>query len=407
MAVFVRRLELDRPCAARPRPRGHKLVHLGRGWCHLRQPVPHRRLGLSPDETADHALVASGRKRQGSTAPGRSPQTRGLASTSTFARTTSSARSATTFSRTGPRARHGPHHDAHRSTTTGTCIERSRTSASNVSSVTSIATVISPPVALLRPRGPRLSSTVGIASGSIVTFPNRTAWSTGWRELPARSALPLRAGRMTLASQELAPSSTPSGARASRAGSTPATRPPPPSPPCSESAPHEVVATFDADALLDHRSRRPALRISHGGTRPAHLARAAPSGRHRDGWAQPARAGRRPSPTSGGTSGAPRWWRWGCAWESSWWSGSGPSRRRCRTPGRSGSPPPPTATNWPARSASCPRPWKCPAGAQAVLEVAFGDAGVPSVGVWARVPHYAAGTPYPEAAAALLDELAR
>jgi len=41
-----------------------------------------------------------------------------------------------------------------------------------------------------------------------------------------------------------------------------------------------------------------------------------------------------------------------------------------------------------------------------VLEVAFGEAGIPSVGVWARVPHYAAGTPYPEAAAALLDELA-
>ena len=48
-----------------------------------------------------------------------------------------------------------------------------------------------------------------------------------------------------------------------------------------------------------------------------------------------------------------------------------------------------------------------PAGAQAVLEVAFGEAGIPSIGVWARVPHYAAGTPYPEASAALLDELAR
>jgi proteasome assembly chaperone (PAC2) family protein len=41
-----------------------------------------------------------------------------------------------------------------------------------------------------------------------------------------------------------------------------------------------------------------------------------------------------------------------------------------------------------------------------VLEVAFGEAGVPSIGVWARVPHYAAGTPYPEASAALLDKLA-
>jgi proteasome assembly chaperone (PAC2) family protein len=41
------------------------------------------------------------------------------------------------------------------------------------------------------------------------------------------------------------------------------------------------------------------------------------------------------------------------------------------------------------------------------LEVAFGEAGVPSIGVWARVPHYAAGTPYPEASASLLDELSK
>ena len=53
-----------------------------------------------------------------------------------------------------------------------------------------------------------------------------------------------------------------------------------------------------------------------------------------------------------------------------------------------------------------PATMEVPAGAQAVLEVAFGEAGVPSIGVWARVPHYAAGTPYPEASAALLDELA-
>ena len=38
----------------------------------------------------------------------------------------------TTFSRIGPSVLHGPHHSAHRSTTTGTCVERSITSASNV-----------------------------------------------------------------------------------------------------------------------------------------------------------------------------------------------------------------------------------------------------------------------------------
>jgi predicted ATP-grasp superfamily ATP-dependent carboligase len=48
-----------------------------------------------------------------------------------------------------------------------------------------------------------------------------------------------------------------------------------------------------------------------------------------------------------------------------------------------------------------------PAGAQAALEHAFGQAGMPSVGLWARVPHYASAMPYPGAAAALLDELGR
>jgi hypothetical protein len=47
-----------------------------------------------------------------------------------------------------------------------------------------------------------------------------------------------------------------------------------------------------------------------------------------------------------------------------------------------------------------------PAGIQASLERAFADAGVPTVGLWAQVPHYAAAMPYPAASAALLDKLA-
>jgi predicted ATP-grasp superfamily ATP-dependent carboligase len=46
-----------------------------------------------------------------------------------------------------------------------------------------------------------------------------------------------------------------------------------------------------------------------------------------------------------------------------------------------------------------------PAGIQASLERAFADAGIPAVGMWARVPHYAAGMPYPGASEALLDKL--
>lgn len=47
-----------------------------------------------------------------------------------------------------------------------------------------------------------------------------------------------------------------------------------------------------------------------------------------------------------------------------------------------------------------------PAGIQAALEQAHAEAGIPSLGLWARVPHYAAAMPYPSASAALVDALA-
>lgn len=47
-----------------------------------------------------------------------------------------------------------------------------------------------------------------------------------------------------------------------------------------------------------------------------------------------------------------------------------------------------------------------PAGVQAALELGFGDAGVPAVSLWARVPHYVAAMPFPEASAALVEGLA-
>lgn len=46
-----------------------------------------------------------------------------------------------------------------------------------------------------------------------------------------------------------------------------------------------------------------------------------------------------------------------------------------------------------------------PAGIEAALEAAFGQAAIPAVGLWARVPHYAAAMPYPAAAAALIEGL--
>jgi proteasome assembly chaperone (PAC2) family protein len=47
-----------------------------------------------------------------------------------------------------------------------------------------------------------------------------------------------------------------------------------------------------------------------------------------------------------------------------------------------------------------------PAGVLAALELAFGAAGTPAVSLWARVPHYVAAMPFPEASAALIEGLA-
>jgi predicted ATP-grasp superfamily ATP-dependent carboligase len=47
-----------------------------------------------------------------------------------------------------------------------------------------------------------------------------------------------------------------------------------------------------------------------------------------------------------------------------------------------------------------------PAGVLAALELAFGAAGTQAVSLWARVPHYVAAMPFPEASAALIEGLA-
>lgn len=46
-----------------------------------------------------------------------------------------------------------------------------------------------------------------------------------------------------------------------------------------------------------------------------------------------------------------------------------------------------------------------PAGISDVLGAACSEAGIPSIGLWARVPHYVAGSTFPTAAVALLESL--
>ncbi len=173
-----------------------------------------------------------------------------------------------------------------------------------------------------------------------------------------------------------------------------------------ESVPHDVLATFDSDALLDQRSRRPVLRISHG----THGGLTWPELRllfatETDGRSLLVLAG--PEPDL-------RWHEWtdevvalGLRLGVEMVVGLGafpapvPHTRPVRLAATASS------ADLAGRVGFLPATMEVPAGAQAVLEVAFGQAGVPSIGVWARVPHYASGPPYPEASATLLDELSK
>ncbi|HCV33272.1 MAG TPA: hypothetical protein DGF10_01280, partial [Acidimicrobiaceae bacterium] len=47
-----------------------------------------------------------------------------------------------------------------------------------------------------------------------------------------------------------------------------------------------------------------------------------------------------------------------------------------------------------------------PAGAQAVIEMEAGRAGIPAIGIWAQVPHYLSGSSFPPATQALLTGVA-
>ena len=48
-----------------------------------------------------------------------------------------------------------------------------------------------------------------------------------------------------------------------------------------------------------------------------------------------------------------------------------------------------------------------PAGISSALELGFGEAGIDMITLWARVPHYVAAMPFPQASAALIDGLGR
>ena len=171
------------------------------------------------------------------------------------------------------------------------------------------------------------------------------------------------------------------------------------------SIPTEVVATFDSDTLLDHRARRPTVRIVDGVNTGLE-------------WPEiELRAGRDPS-------GKDVLMLVGPEPDHQWRAFTGhvvdlARRFGVRLAVGLGAFPAPVPHTRPVRLASTATvdelaaqvgyvagAIEVPAGIHAALERGFAEADIPAVGLWARVPHYAAGMPYPAASAALVDGLA-
>jgi predicted ATP-grasp superfamily ATP-dependent carboligase len=172
------------------------------------------------------------------------------------------------------------------------------------------------------------------------------------------------------------------------------------------SMPNELIATFDSDELIDFRARRPTLRIVNGVDKDLrwaeirlHLAT------NRTGRSVMILAG--PEPDM-------RWHQF-IAEVVTLSSRLGiemviglgafpapvPHTRPVRLVGTS------TDSDLATKVGYLPASIDVPSGVQGALEMAFGQAGIPAVGLWARVPHYVSAMPYPAASASLLDELAR
>jgi hypothetical protein len=173
-----------------------------------------------------------------------------------------------------------------------------------------------------------------------------------------------------------------------------------------EQIPTEVIATFDADELIDHRARRPVMRI-HDGLNTGltwpdiHLRH----GIDREGHDVLVLVGPEPD----------------MRWHAFVADVVGLAQRfGVRLVVGLGAFPGPAAHTRPVRLASTattpelaaqvgflPGVLDVPSGIHAALERGFADATppVPAVGLWARVPHYVSAMPYPAASACLLEGL--
>ena len=169
-------------------------------------------------------------------------------------------------------------------------------------------------------------------------------------------------------------------------------------------SPTEAVATFDTEELIDQRARRPIARIVDGITTDLTWpAIRVVAGRDRVGADILYLTGPEPD------------FRWRSFIDAVVelvrrldvrmvvGLGAFPAPAPHTRPVRLASTVPPQSSDLAGRVGSVQGTIEVPAGVQAALEVALGEAGVPVIGLWARVPHYLAAMPFPEASAALVD----
>ncbi|MDQ6797042.1 MAG: PAC2 family protein [Actinomycetota bacterium] len=168
----------------------------------------------------------------------------------------------------------------------------------------------------------------------------------------------------------------------------------------------EVVATFDADELLDHRARRPTARIVDGVYDdliwPEIELRA---GHDAQGQAVLLLVG--PEPDHQWRAYAEAVGELATSFDVSLLVGMGafPAPVPHTRPGSLAA----TATTAElAESVGVVSgTLEVPAGVLVAVERRFAEIGIPAVGLWARVPHYAAAMPYPEASLLILQGLAK
>ncbi len=171
-------------------------------------------------------------------------------------------------------------------------------------------------------------------------------------------------------------------------------------------SPTAVVATFDTEPLIDQRARRPIARLEDGVTTELTW----PTIRLVAGKDR---------------AGADLLYLTGPEPDFRWRSfiravvelaeildvrrvvglGAFPAPTPHTRPVRLASTVPPSSADLAGRVGTVHGTLEVPAGVQAALEVAFGEAGIPVIGLWARVPHYVSAMPYPEASAALIEGL--